>query len=110
MYSCNVILRVQSQFPDSPVDRNDWDMNGHELCSITHEEFKQKCPEDPGDTLWTHLELLKKCKFVATIQSTEEQPQADQNRAGFERKTAKKPPVKLGIPKFSVMSESSPGI
>ena len=25
MYSCNVILRVQSQFPDSPVDRNDWD-------------------------------------------------------------------------------------
>ena len=99
---------VQSQFPDSPVDRNDWDMNGQELCSITLEEFKKKCPEDPGDTLWTHLELLKKCKFVATIQSVEEPPIDHQGR-GIERKTARKPPVKLGIPKFSVMSESSPG-
>ena len=82
-------------------------MDGKELCSITLDEFKKKCPDDPGDTLWTHLELLKKCKFVATIQTTIQEPY--DGRPGFERKTAKKPPVKLGIPKFSVMSESSPG-
>ena len=66
---------------------------------------------DPGDTLWTHLELLKKCKFVATIQTIEESSDGQtQIKAGvIERKTVRKPPVKLGIPKFSVMSESSPG-
>merc|ERR1712223_1411557 len=73
---------VQSQFPDSPVDRNDWDMNGQELCSITLEEFKKKCPEDPGDTLWTHLELLKKCKFTSKDKQRQTKTDKDRQRQG----------------------------
>lgn len=59
--------------------------------------------------MWTHLELLKKCKFVATIQTIEESSDGQIKAGVIERKTVRKPPVKLGIPKFSVMSESSPG-
>lgn len=28
------------------------------------EEFQAKVPLDPGEVFWTHLELLRKCKFV----------------------------------------------
>ena len=34
--------------------------------------------EDPGDLLWTHLELLRKCKLVAVTQK----PSAAQSAAG----------------------------
>jgi len=83
---------------------------------------KKKVPIDPGDTLWTHLELLRKCKFVAVIQrgtrpAVTESAGSDSEAAlsaprlggPLARKTLKKPPVRLGAAKFSVMSESSPG-
>ena len=31
---------------------------------MTHSEFREKIPVDPNDLFWTHLELLRKCKFV----------------------------------------------
>ena len=37
-----------------------------------------KVLEDPGDLLWTHLELLRKCKLVAVTQK----PSAAQSAAG----------------------------
>lgn len=36
---------------------------GRELCSFTHEEFLQKVPS--GEILWSHLELLRKCRSRA---------------------------------------------
>ena len=30
--------------------------------------------EDPGDLLWTHLELLRKCKLVAVVQKPTQPP------------------------------------
>lgn len=34
---------------------------GRELCAFSQEEFLQKVPN--GEILWSHLELLRKCKF-----------------------------------------------
>jgi hypothetical protein len=34
------------------------------LCEMTHPEFVKLIPFDRGDIFWTHLELLRKCKFV----------------------------------------------
>jgi len=105
---------VQEEFPDSQIDRNDWEINGRELCALSHNEFKKKVPFDPGDTLWTHLELLRKHKFVAVIQRgarlavTESSAGSDSeqvlsaSRVGgpLERKTLKRPPARLGVAKF----------
>ncbi|XP_011495988.1 PREDICTED: DNA-binding protein Ets97D [Ceratosolen solmsi marchali] len=46
----------------------DWNITGNQLCNLTLEEFQTKVPLDPGDIFWTHLELLRKCKFVAVVQ------------------------------------------
>ncbi|XP_015187421.1 PREDICTED: DNA-binding protein Ets97D isoform X2 [Polistes dominula] len=46
----------------------DWNITGEQLCNLTLQDFQTKVPLDPGDVFWTHLELLKKCKFVAIIQ------------------------------------------
>lgn len=45
----------------------DWNITGEQLCNLTLEEFQAKVPLDPGDVFWTHLELLKKCKFVGML-------------------------------------------
>jgi len=112
---------VQGEFPDSQIYRNDWDIDGRELCALSHDEFKKKVPVDPGDTLWTHLELLRKCKFVAVIQrgnkpavvestgGSDSESQMSRIGGPLGRKTLKKAPVRLGAAKFSVMSETSPG-
>lgn len=42
-------------------------MSGNELCNLTHEEFCKKIEKDPGNIFWTHLQLLKECKFVAVV-------------------------------------------
>ncbi|XP_032673846.1 DNA-binding protein Ets97D [Odontomachus brunneus] len=46
----------------------DWNITGEQLCNLTLKDFQAKVPLDPGDVFWTHLELLKKCKFVAVMQ------------------------------------------
>ncbi|XP_053952762.1 DNA-binding protein Ets97D isoform X1 [Anastrepha ludens] len=55
------------QFELSGVNMNDWHITGRELCSLTHEEFRRKLPRDPGNVFWTHLQLLKECKFVSVV-------------------------------------------
>ncbi|XP_071174755.1 GA-binding protein alpha chain-like isoform X1 [Mytilus galloprovincialis] len=44
-------------------------INGRQLCEMTHPEFVKLIPFDRGDIFWTHLELLRKCKFVAVMQT-----------------------------------------
>lgn len=47
----------------------DWNMTGKDLCRLTLQQFQEKVPQDDGDIFWTHLELLRKCKFVAVVQA-----------------------------------------
>jgi GA-binding protein transcription factor, alpha len=56
------------QFHLGYVKLHEWNLNGKELCAMTIQEFQRRIPNDPNDIFWTHLELLRKCKFVATIQ------------------------------------------
>lgn len=56
------------QFNLTQIKLNDWNITGEELCSMTLDEFQKKVPNDPGNVFWTHLELLRKYKFVAIIQ------------------------------------------
>lgn len=50
------------------VDINNFNMTGQDLCDMTHSDFIKYIPNDRGDIFWTHLELLRKCKFVAVMQ------------------------------------------
>lgn len=56
------------QFSTTEINRDDWNITGEELSTMTINEFKKKCPKDPGDLFWTHFELLRKCKYVAVWQ------------------------------------------
>jgi len=108
---------VKTEFPNSKIEECDWEIDGRELCSLSHDEFKKKVPVDPSDTLWTHLELLRKCKFVAVIQHSTRPVMSTNTEAtsamdpslNSTRKTFKKPPIRLGAEKYSLMQESAPG-
>lgn len=50
------------------VEVTNFSMNGQQLCEMSHPEFVKFIPNDKGDIFWTHLELLRKCKFVAVMQ------------------------------------------
>jgi GA-binding protein transcription factor alpha len=52
------------EFSLTDVDINSFVMTGKELCGLSHDEFVKYIPFDRGDIFWTHLELLRKCKFV----------------------------------------------
>lgn len=106
------------EFPRASISLEDWDMTGKEVCLLSLEEFRRKVPIDPGDLMWTHLELLRKCRFVAVVQTDQgsssfgprgrTRKELDE-QASSPRKTKKKPPVRLGAAKSTVMSESALG-
>lgn len=47
------------------LQESDWHLNGKALCDLSLPEFQKKIPRDPGNKFWTHLELLRKCQFIA---------------------------------------------
>ncbi|XP_062572893.1 GA-binding protein alpha chain-like [Saccostrea cucullata] len=51
------------------VNPDSFRITGKQLCELTHPEFVKLIPSDKGDIFWTHLELLRKCKFVAVMQT-----------------------------------------
>jgi GA-binding protein transcription factor alpha len=62
-----------NQFNLKGVNPSQWAfVDGPSLCNMTHTEFIQRIPKNPSskdpnhDLFWTHLELLRKCKFVGT--------------------------------------------
>nr|CAD7575829.1 unnamed protein product [Timema californicum] len=63
------------QFNLVGVRLTDWSMTGAELCQLSLGEFQMIVPHDPGDVFWTHLELLRKCHFVAVVQKQDVKPQ-----------------------------------
>ncbi|KAJ8316578.1 hypothetical protein KUTeg_005868 [Tegillarca granosa] len=50
------------------VNPENFRITGKQLCELTHPDFVKLIPQDRGDIFWTHLELLRKCKFVAVMQ------------------------------------------
>ncbi|XP_017082913.1 DNA-binding protein Ets97D [Drosophila eugracilis] len=69
------------QFELRGINMSDWQINGQELCAMTHEEFSLKLPRDPGNVFWTHLQLLKECNFVSVVhKQVEEQRKPKQPR------------------------------
>lgn len=60
---------------------------------MTHKEFRLKLPKDPENIFWTHLQLLKECKFVSVIHNIPEleQPADDTDlRVNKEQKIMRK--------------------
>lgn len=53
-----------NEFKLQSVDTDNFNMTGAELCDLSHSDFVKYIPNDRGDIFWTHLELLRKCKFV----------------------------------------------
>jgi len=52
------------QFNLEGVAVDQFDLTGIELCQLSHDDFIQLVPNDVDNIFWTHLELLRKCKFV----------------------------------------------
>lgn len=107
-------------FKTASIHLKDWEaVTGRRLCELSHEEFKLKVAVDPGDLFWTHLELLRKCKFVAVVQKNQSQQQAGQLNGADKRKYSigpkgikKKKPVTLGVARMQSIAsipDGSPG-
>lgn len=101
-------------FRSASIDPADWQISGASLCSITHDQFKQKVSIDPSDLFWTHLELLRKCKFVAVVQKSGARPGAAArgDKAALQPLVKKKKPVTLGVARVGLANnipDGSPG-
>uniref|UniRef100_A0A1B0AHK4 ETS domain-containing protein n=1 Tax=Glossina pallidipes TaxID=7398 RepID=A0A1B0AHK4_GLOPL len=67
------------QFELTNFNVNEWSMTGRQLCTLTHEDFHKKLPKDPGNVFWTHVQLLKECKFVAVVHKAAESELMENN-------------------------------
>lgn len=52
------------------IKLKDWDMTGRELCSMSLDDFKRRVTDDPTGLFWTHVDLLRKYKFVTNLPQT----------------------------------------
>lgn len=73
------------QFNLPSIKLSDWSMTGKELYDLTVTDFQKIVPHDPGDVFWTHLELLRKMKVVATKKEEREEPQIIMKQRGSNR-------------------------
>lgn len=92
------------QFNLHDIKSDDWNITGDQLCNIALESFKKKVPNDPGDRFWTHIELLRKCKFVAIIQ-TKADPIKPEEGSG--QSALKKPRIMKMGPSATLSSDKS---
>ncbi|GLG97764.1 DNA-binding protein Ets97D [Gryllus bimaculatus] len=101
------------QFNLVGIQLYDWNISGRQLCEMTLPDFQQRVPMDPNDLFWTHLELLRKCKFVAVNQKQEQNTQvvnkSDNTIRGRPIKGAKlgKLPRIIGLP-LNIMETATP--
>lgn len=59
---------VMKEFNIDEMEIGSIHIPGQDLCSFSQEEFLQKVPN--GEILWSHLELLRKCKSLINESST----------------------------------------
>ncbi|KAL4711196.1 hypothetical protein ACJJTC_019037 [Scirpophaga incertulas] len=93
------------QFNLTGIKLSDWNISGAELCAISNVDFKEKVPSDPGDLFWTHFELLRKCKFIAVVQTSENKTQTKDPLESPQSAIKKKPKQVLIRP-----SEDDPSV
>jgi GA-binding protein transcription factor alpha len=74
---CHSFQWATRKFGLSGINLNDWNINGQTLAEMDLKEFQKRVPTDPNDLFWTHLELLRKCKFVAVLQKDVNEPIED---------------------------------
>ena len=55
---------VAHRFGLYDVDVDSFLLNGAQMMRLQYDEFAKYIPNDSGNVCWTHLELLKKYKFV----------------------------------------------
>jgi hypothetical protein len=61
------LLWAVRQFNLVGLSLSDWNITGKQLCQLSLADFHSMVPVDPGDLFWTHLELLRKCKFIGEL-------------------------------------------
>lgn len=68
------------QFNLPNIKLADWSVSGERLYQLTIHDFQRMAPNDTNDIFWTHFELLRKMKMVATIKegATTEPPKQQQ--------------------------------
>lgn len=74
------------QFNLNQIKMVEWNLTGRELVDMTLEEFQVKVPSDPCNRFWTHLELLRKCNFIAVNHSGDPNELLDDDDDEVERK------------------------
>lgn len=52
---------VMKEFNIEEIEVGGIHIPGRQLCAFSQEEFLQRVPN--GEILWSHLELLRKCKY-----------------------------------------------
>lgn len=92
------------QFNLQDIQLDEWNMTGDQLCNIALETFQKKVKNDPGDRFWTHIELLRKCKFVAIIQTKADPIKPDESSG---QSALKKPRIMKMGPSASLSSDKS---
>lgn len=58
---------VMKEFNIDEMEIGSIHIPGRELCAFSQEQFLQKVPN--GEILWSHLELLRKCKSASCFTS-----------------------------------------
>lgn len=56
---------VMKEFNIDEMEIGSIHIPGRDLCTFSQEEFLQKVPN--GEILWSHLELLRKCKCLCPV-------------------------------------------
>ncbi|NWU18551.1 GABPA protein, partial [Cephalopterus ornatus] len=59
------VVWVMKEFSMTDINLCTLSIPGRELCSLSQEDFFQRVPR--GEILWSHLELLRKCKAELSV-------------------------------------------
>lgn len=85
---CHWLQWAVRQFNLPHIKLSDWtNISGRELYRMTITEFQEKVPVDVGYIFWTHLELLRKCKFVAVVQKNKSSQNTAHNKQNYSQQS-----------------------
>lgn len=59
------------QFRLKNIRASEWNINGQELCELKHRDLKSKINPDQLEMFYTHLEMLRKHRYVAILDESE---------------------------------------
>ncbi|KAF7267387.1 DNA-binding protein Ets97D isoform X2 [Rhynchophorus ferrugineus] len=77
------------QFNLSNIKLSDWNMSGKELFNLTMYDFQKIVPNDPAGIFWTHVQLLRTMKVVATRRQDNNSGPPDEKEFKIKSKVSK---------------------